>query len=137
MAEEEALGAVGEADKAGGAAKKGAEPKKADYRLEDTRLDGKLEDWPMEPPKAAKTNLERARLELIASPGEVHRLAGRFSDVGRASKLATAFVRAKPSTLYAGATGAFEARPYFDPSLRKWRVAARYVPGETDVALQS
>ena len=106
------------------------------YRLEETRLDRKLEAWPAEPPKAAKTNLERARLALIGSPGEVHRLGWRFSDVGRASALAAGFARAKPSKLYPGATGAFEARAYFDPEARKWRVAARYVPGEADVPLQ-
>lgn len=111
--------------------------KVAAYRLEDTRLDGKLGTWPAEPPKAAKNNLERTRLALITSPGEVHRLGWRLSDVGRASALAAAFTRAKPSRLYSGATGAFEARAYFDPEARKWRVAARYVPGPADVALES
>jgi hypothetical protein len=107
------------------------------YRLSEARLDGKLGSWPEEPPKAPKTPLEKARLGLIAHPGEVHRLAWRLSDVGRAGALASSFARAKPAALYPGATGTFEARAYFDPGERKWRVAARYVPGEGDVALQA
>ena len=137
MAAEEGLEAAGATKMRGTTTKREAGAKKAAYRLTETRLDGKLGSWPAEPPRVAKTSLERSRLELIASPGEVHRLGWRFSDVGRASKLAATFVRAKPSTLYSGATGAFEARAYFDPEVRKWRVAARYVPGDTDVALQS
>ena len=132
---------VGEGGGSGGPAEKaegGKAGKKAGaYPLEDTRLDGKLETWPAEPPRAAKNNLERTRLALIGSPGEVHRLGWRFSDVGRAAALAAAFVRAKPSRLYLGATGVFEARAYFDPEARKWRVAARYMPGEADVPLES
>lgn len=131
---------VGEESGSGGPAERaeaGRAGKKAGaYRLEDTRLDGKLGAWPAEPPKAAKNNLERARLELIGTPGEVHRLGWRLSDVGRASALAVAFARAKPAKLYPGATGVFEARAYFDPETRKWRVAARYVAGEADVALE-
>lgn len=76
-------------------------------------------------------------LALIGSPGEVHRLGWRFSDVDRAAALAAAFVRAKPSRLYLGATSVFEARAYFDPEARKWRVAARYLPGDADVPLES
>ena len=107
------------------------------YRLREARLDGKLGSWPEEPPKAPKSPLEKARLELVSHPGEVHRLAWRLSDVGRAGALASSFARAKPAALYAGATGTFEARAYFDPGERKWRVAARYVPGEGDVPLQA
>lgn len=110
---------------------------RAPYRLSEARLDGKLGSWPKEPPKAPKTPLERARLELVSHPGEVHRLAWRLSDVGRAGALASSFARAKPAALYPGATGTFEARAYFDPGERKWRVAARYVPGEGDVPLQA
>lgn len=130
---------VGEGGGSGGPAER-AEVEKAGkkagaYRLEDTRLDGKLPAWPAEPPTAAKNNLERTRLALIGSPGEVHRLGWRLSDVGRASALAAAFARAKPAKLYPGATGVFEARAYFDPETRKWRVAARYVAGQADVPL--
>ncbi|GAC1377289.1 MAG: hypothetical protein NVSMB32_19200 [Actinomycetota bacterium] len=50
-----------------------------------------------------------------------------FSDVGRASQMASAFRRAKPSRLSPSATGSFDARAYFDPQARKWRIAARYV----------
>jgi hypothetical protein len=59
--------------------------------LEEVTLDGTLEAWPPEPPKAPK-----------------------------------------PSTLDPGATGRFDARAFFDPTERKWRVAARYLPPEAD-----
>ena len=95
--------------------------------LKEVTLDGVLEAWPPEPPRAPKTALDAARLALIAAPGQVHRLSGSFSDVGRAAKLAQNFRRAKPSTLDPGATGRFDARAFFDPEERKWRVAARYV----------
>jgi hypothetical protein len=100
------------------------------YRLRDTKLDGMLDAWPAEPPRQPKTAVEATRLALIGSPGQVHRLAWKFSDVGRASKLAASFKRAKPSTLDPSATGAFDARAFFDPSERKWRVAARYLPAD-------
>ena len=99
-------------------------------RLEEVTLDGVLEVWPPEPPKAPKTALDATRLALIAAPGQVHRLSGSFSDVGRASKLAQDFRRAKPSTLDPGAAGRFDARAFFDPTEAKWRVAARYVADE-------
>jgi hypothetical protein len=102
-----------------------------EQRLEEVTLDGVLDGWPPEPPRAPKTALDATRLVLIASPGQVHRLSGSFSDVGRASKLAQDFRRAKPSTLDPGATGRFDARAFFDPTERKWRVAARYLPAET------
>ena len=59
---------VGEGGGSGGPAER-AEVEKAGkkagaYRLEDTRLDGKLPAWPAEPPTAAKNNLERTRLAL-------------------------------------------------------------------------
>ena len=104
--------------------------KRADeYRLGEVTLDGVLDEWPPEPPKAAKTALEKARLALIESPGQVHRLGWKFSDVGRASRIASSFKRAKPSKLSPTATGAFDARAFFDPAERKWRIAARYLPG--------
>jgi hypothetical protein len=99
-------------------------------RLRVTKLDGTLDAWPAEPPRQPKTAVEAARLALIGPPGQVHRLAWKFSDVGRASKLAASFKRAKPSTLDPSATGAFDARAFFDPSERKWRVAARYLPAD-------
>lgn len=106
----------------------GARKRMSEYRLEDAKLDGVLDEWPAEPPKQPKTAVETTRLALIGSPGQVHRLAWKFSDVGRASKLAASFKRAKPSTLDPSATGTFDARAFFDPSERKWRVAARYLP---------
>ena len=98
--------------------------------LEEVTLDGVLETWPPEPPRAPKTALDATRLALIAAPGQVHRLSGSFSDVGRAAKMAQSFRRAKPSTFNPGATGRFDARAFFDPIERKWRVAARYLPSE-------
>lgn len=134
----EGVGVAGTGEGGGGTLATGkAKPRPAPYRLSEARLDGKLASWPEEPPRAPKTPLERARLELIAHPGEVHRLAWRLSDVGRAGALASSFARAKPAALYPGATGTFEARAYFDPAEHKWRVAARYVPGEADVPLQA
>jgi hypothetical protein len=100
------------------------------YQMKDASLDGTLEAWPPAPPRPAKTAAEKARLVLIESPGQVHRLAWKFSDVGRAAKLASSFRRAKPSTLSPGATGSFDARAFFDPSEGKWRIAARYVAGD-------
>ena len=52
-------------------------------------------------------------------------------------KPSVAFRRAKPSRLSPTAMGTFDARAYFDPKDRKWRIAARYIaPSETpDVAL--
>jgi hypothetical protein len=93
-------------------------------------LDGVLDAWAPEPPRVPKTALDTTRLALIASPGQVHRLSGSFSDVGRAAKMAQSFRRAKPSTLDPSATGRFDARAFFDPGERKWRVAARYLPPE-------
>jgi hypothetical protein len=98
-----------------------------DYRLADTTLDGTLEAWPEVPPKAPKSAVEATRLALIAAPGQVHRLSPKFSDVGRASRVAQAFTRAKPDKLSPAAAGSFEARAFFDPEDGKWRVAARYV----------
>lgn len=100
------------------------------YRMQDASLDGMLEAWPPLPPRPAKTAAEKARLTLIESPGVVHRLAWKFSDVGRASKLASSFRRAKPSNLSPSATGTFDARAFFDPSEAKWRIAARYLPAD-------
>lgn len=102
----------------------------SEQRLEEVTLDGVLEAWPPEPPRAPKTAIDATRLALVASPGQVHRLSGSFSDVGRAAKVAQSFRRARPSTLDPGATGRFDARAFFDPEERKWRVAARYLPPE-------
>lgn len=111
------------------AGKTSSSRKRADeYRLADAALDGTLDEWPAPPPRAPKTPAEKARLALIQSPGQVHRLAWTFSDVGRASTLASLFRRAKPSKLDPSATGTFDARAFFDPDERKWRIAARYVP---------
>ena len=133
----EGVGSAGGGGTGDGAPATGKAKHRPPYRLSEARLDGKLGSWPKEPPKAPKTPLERARLGLVARPGEVHRLAWRLSDVGRAGALASSFARAKPGALYPGATGTFEARAYFGPAERKWRVAARYVPGEADVPLQA
>jgi len=104
------------------------------YKLADTTLDGTLDEWPPEPPRAPRTAVEEARVALIQSPGTVHQLAWKLNDVGRASRIALAFRRAKPSTLDPSATGRFDARAFFDPESKKWRVAARYVPtaGKSD-----
>lgn len=119
-------------------AEKTGVPKRGDgYRLRDTKLDGTLDEWPAQPPKQPKTAVEAARLALIGSPRQVHRLAWKFSDVGRASKLAASFKRAKPSTLDPAATGAFDARAFFDPAERKWRVATRYLPAEEQASAGS
>ena len=74
----------------------GARKRMSEYRLEDAKLDGVLDEWPAEPPKQPKTAVETTRLALIGSPGQVHRLAWKFSDVGRASKLAASFKRPNP-----------------------------------------
>jgi hypothetical protein len=109
-------------EKAGGARKRADE-----YPMRDATLDGTLDTWPPEPPRPPRTPVEAARLALIDTPGQVHRLSWEFSDVGRASRIASSFRRAKPSTLVPGATGRFDARAFFDPDARKWRIAARYV----------
>ena len=114
------------AERADSARKRGG----GEYRLVDTKLDGVLESWPDEPPRPPKTAVDAARLALIESPGQVHRLAGKFSDVARASRIASSFKRAKPAKLVPSATGSFDARAFFDPGERKWRIAARYLPGE-------
>jgi hypothetical protein len=111
------------ADRAGGSRKR-----RSEHRLVDATLDGTLDRWPPEPPRAPKTPVERARLTLIDTPGQVHRLAWTFSDVARASRVASSFRRAKPSKLSPSATGTFDARAFFDPTERKWRIAARYLP---------
>jgi hypothetical protein len=85
-------------------------------------LDGTLDAWPSEPPRPPRTPADRARRALIDSPGVVHRLAWTFSDVGRASTLASSFRRAKPFKLDPAATGTFDARVFFDPQVRKWPV---------------
>ena len=90
-------------------------------------MDGTLDTWPPEPPRPPRTAIDKTRLVLIATPGQIHRLSPKFSDVGRAAKLAATFKRAKPSKLSPTATGTFDARPYFDPDGRKWRIAARYL----------
>ena len=102
------------------------------YRLVDATLDGTLDEWPPEPPRPPKTAVEAARLQLIATPRQVHRLSWQFSDVGRASAMASSFRRAKPSRLSPTATGTFDARAFFDPTEHKWRIAARYLPPDTD-----
>jgi hypothetical protein len=99
-----------------------------EYRMADATLDGALEAWPPEPPRQPRTPVEAARLALIETPGQVQRLAWTFSDVARASKMASAFRRAKPSRLSPTAMGTFDARAYFDPKGRTWRIAARYLP---------
>jgi len=97
-------------------------------RLVDATLDGTLDRWPDQPPRTPRTAIDKTRLALIDSPGQVHRLSPRFSDVGRAAKIAADFKRAKPSTLSPTATGTFDARAFFDPDTRQWRIAARYLP---------
>ena len=107
---------------------RGGRKQAGEYRLADTKIDGTLDAWPEVPPRAPKTAVEETRLALIASPGEVHRLSPKFSDVGRASRIAQAFTRARPNKLSPSATGSFDARAFFDPEEGKWRIAARYVP---------
>jgi len=97
------------------------------YRLADASLDGTLEAWPDEAARGPRTPLDAVRLVLISTPGEVHRLGWRLSDAGRASRIASAFRRASPARLSPTATGSFDARAYFDPDERRWRIAARYV----------
>jgi hypothetical protein len=96
--------------------------------LADATLDGTLDRWPDQPPRAPRTPIDKTRLALIATPGQVHRLSPKFSDVGRAAKTAAAFKRAKPSKLSPTATGTFDARAFYDPDSRQWRIAARYLP---------
>ena len=118
--------ATGSDGKGGGGRRSGA------YKLADTMLDGTLDEWPPEPPRAPRTAVEATRLALIQSPGIVHQLDWKLNDVGRASRIALAFRQAKPSTLDPSATGRFDARAFFDPGTKKWRVAARYVPAEKE-----
>jgi len=100
------------------------------YRLEDATLDGTLEAWPDEAARGPRTPVDAVRMVLISTPGQVHRLGWKFSDVGRASRIASAFRRASPAKLSPTATGRFDARAFFDPTERRWRIAARYVPPE-------
>jgi len=102
----------------------------AAYRLADATLDGTLEAWPDEAAPGPRTPVEAVRMVLISTPGQAHRLGWRFSDVGRASRIASAFRWASPARLLPTATGSFDARAYFDPAERRWRIAARYVPPE-------
>ncbi len=111
--------------------KAGAKRRRADgYSIEEASLDGTLKAWPDEPPRPPRTPVEAARLALINSPGEVHQLAWKLSDIGRASQLASSFRRAKPSKVSPTATGTFDARAFFDTTERKWRIAARYLPAD-------
>jgi hypothetical protein len=81
--------------RAGGTPSGGKRP--AGYRMADTTLDGTLPEWPPEPPRAPRNAVEAARLALIASPGEVHQLAWKLNDVGRAARLpAGQAVHARP-----------------------------------------
>ena len=74
--------------------KGGGRRRPGDYQLADTTLDGTLDEWPLEPPRAPRTAVEAARLALIQSPGTIHQLAWKLNDVGRASRIAGAFRRA-------------------------------------------
>jgi len=112
-------------DRAGGVRRR-----RSEYRLADATLDGTLERWPPEPPRPPRSAVDKTRLALIDTPGQVHRLAWTFSDVGRASRLASSFRRAKPSKLSPTATGRFDARAFFDPDESKWRIAARYLAAD-------
>ena len=107
------------------------------YRLEETRLDRKLEAWPAEPPKAAKTNLERARLALTrvawrGAPARVTVLGRRGGPRPWRPPLPGP---SRPSCTR-GPPGPSRPGPTSTQKTRKWRVAARYVPGEADVPLQ-
>jgi len=102
------------------------------YRLNDATLGGTRDTWPEEPPRLPKSEGEKARLALIEAPGEVHYLDWELSDVGRTSRIASSFKRSKPSKLVATATGSFDARPFFDPDVPKWRIAVRYLADGTD-----
>ncbi len=100
------------------------------HRLVDATLDDDitLDTWPPPPPRQARTAIERTRLALIAHPGQIRTLTWALSDVGRANALASSFRRARPSKLDPAATGHFDARAFYDPANRKWRIAARYLP---------
>ncbi len=107
----------------------GSKPKRrVGSRLGDATLDAAIDEWPAPPPRPPKTAADKTRLTLIRTPGQAHRLTWRFSDVGRASMMASQFRRAKPSKLDPTATGTFDARAFFDTDTRKWRIAARYLP---------
>jgi len=114
----------------GEGSRQGQRGRAGEHRLSDTTLAGTLEAWPDEPPRSPRTPVEVARLALIDAPGEVHCLAWKLSDVGRATRIASSFKRAKPSKLLSTATGSFDARAFFDPKERKWRIAVRYVVDE-------
>lgn len=111
------------ADKTAGNAKHAS-----NYQLSDATLDGTLDTWPAPPPRPPKTPADKTRLTLIQNPGQIHQLAWTFSDIQRATTLASLFRRAKPSKLDPTATGTFDARAFYDPATRKWRIAARYNP---------
>ncbi|MGH3233471.1 MAG: hypothetical protein ACRDOH_09495, partial [Streptosporangiaceae bacterium] len=106
---------------------KGSRAAKADdqsHLSDDIGLHGAtLDAWPAPPPRAPRSATEATRLALIASPGVVHVLSPTFSDVGRAAKLAAAFRRARPARLDPNATGTYDARAFFDPGAKRWRVA--------------
>ena len=120
-------------DKTSSGSRSGPKPKRrSGYRLGDATLDAVIDEWPPLPPRPPKTAADRARLALIGTPGQAHRLTWQFSDVGRASMMASQFRRAKPSKLDPAAAGTFDARAFFDTDTRKWRVAARYLPPDNN-----
>lgn len=96
-----------------------------DGNLEELTLEVALDDWPPEPVFAPTTPLDRARLALIDSPGQVHRLAGEFADLEQALRIASGFAAASPDELPSEAGGHFSARPFRDGE-GGWQVAVCY-----------
>ena len=106
------------------------------YRLEDTRLDGKLGSLAGRAPEGSQEQpgAHEASADRVARRGAPARLAplGRGPGLSPGGRLHPG----QAGQALPGGDWRFEARAYFDPETRKWRVAARYVAGQADVALE-
>jgi hypothetical protein len=95
-------------------------------------LADELADWPQEAPPEPRTVGERARLELIRSPGAIRALDFASTDRARANRVALAYTRSLPAKLDPAASGTFDARVWWDSHVNQYRVAVRYTPTRSD-----
>lgn len=87
------------------------------------RLDGP----PPRPPSPSESTTDKARRELLATPGQWMILNPRARlNEAAARRLARSFLRAKPSRLDETAEGRFDARPFLRND--SWYVVAVYEP---------
>jgi hypothetical protein len=91
----------------GSGRKRGNRKQGGDIKLADTRLDGTLDQWPSEPPRAPRRAVAAPRLALIQSPGTVHHLAWKLNDVGRGARIATGSFDARRSSTRRRRSGAW------------------------------